>query len=165
MGACRQISWTSSVPSRGSAYTKSKKPRGGPSVQLLRGCLFCHGESFTAAIAVPGELQNQIRWTHNSDVTSCAHSSHPDDSGKPMEEFERSVLIASSELKKLRAAEARFLAVRCDGQVELPPHTETTGPQASGSISVIGAAHEHQWLMLAFLQQFGFRAVSTWIEG
>ena len=58
--------------------------------------LISHGEA-SAAVAVPYEIQCEIRWTHNSDVTSsvllwelgvlCAYFAN---SCKSMEEFEKS---------------------------------------------------------------------------
>jgi hypothetical protein len=137
----------------------------------IEGWTVLHGESCAAAIAVPRELTPEIRWRRNSDVTSSVllgelgvMSAYFADSGKSMEEFEKSVMTARYELRKLRAAGARHLLVGCDAQVELPPNTEATGPQAVGDQGAVGVAHERQCLILELLREFGLRAASTWTE-
>ena len=135
----------------------------------IEGWTVLHGDSCAAAIAIPHELSPEIRWKHNSDITSSALigelgvvSAYFADSGKTQEEFEKSMMITKSELKKLRAAGAKSLVVGCDAQVELPPETEYTGPQALGNPSSSGNAHERQCQVLSLLREFGLRAVSTW---
>ena len=41
-----------------------------PVEPTVEGWLILHGEACASAIAVPGELGNEIRWRHNSDLTS-----------------------------------------------------------------------------------------------
>eukprot|EP00973_Karenia_brevis_P023327 3211838-Karenia_brevis.AAC.1 len=87
-----------------------------PEAPAVEGWLVFHGEGCAAAVAVPRELSNEIRWRHNSDLTSSVligelgvMSAYFADSGKSMEEFEKSILMATSELRKLRTAGAKYL--------------------------------------------------------
>ena len=135
----------------------------------IEGWKVLHGDSCAAAIAVPCELSSEIRWRLNSDITSSAligelgvMSAYFADSGKSAEEFEKSVMTTRLELRKLRAAGATRLLVGCDAQVELPPDTVYTGPQALGDSSALGVAHDRQCQILSLLQEFGLRAASTW---
>ena len=96
----------------------------------IEGFLVLHSEACSAAIGVPSELIPEIRWTHNSDLTSSVllgelgvMSAYFADSGKSLEDFERSILIATDELKQLKNAGARFIVLGYDDTIELPTNT------------------------------------------
>ena len=142
-----------------------------PKDPVVEGWRILHGESCAAAIAIPGELCSEIHWRRNSGVTSSVllgklgvMSAYFADSGKTMEEFEKSVMTTKSELRNLRAAGAKYFLVGCDAQVELPPDTDYTGPQALRNPNVLGDAHERQCQILALLREFGLMASSTWTD-
>ena len=83
------------------------------------------------------------------------------DSGKPLQTFEESILTATQEVRMLQRAGARFLAADCDAQVELPPKTDLTGPNALGAEHASGVANEGKSLMLNFLWTFQLEAATT----
>ena len=137
---------------------------------FIKGWSVLHGDSCAAAVVLHEEAARQLRWRHNSDLTSSVligklgvMSAYLAGSGKSMEQFEESVMKAKSELRRLRDAGAKYLVVGCDAQVELEP-TEFTGPQALGSQRADSARHERQCLLFDMLREFGLKAASTWTE-
>ena len=110
-----------------------------PSVPAIRGWKVFHESGSAAAVLVPAELACNVRFQRNSEVTSSVLmgklgfiSAYFADTGKSMDDFEKSVLIVRMEIRKLQLAGAQYVMVGCDAQVELPPATDVTGPQLGG---------------------------------
>lgn len=73
--------------------------------------------------------------------------------------------LVCHELRQLRAAGAKYLVIGCDAQVELPPSAHgITDPDARGSMQPLAVRRDRVFLMLTLLQEFGFKAASTWTE-
>ena len=76
-----------------------------PEDPTIEGWKVFHGAGSAAAVLVPAELAHDVRFCCNSDLTSSVligelgvMSAYFADSSKPMEDFERSMMIVRLEL-------------------------------------------------------------------
>ena len=82
-----------------------------PSVPAIRGWKVFHESGSAAAVLVPAELACNVRFQRNSEVTSSVLmgklgfiSAYFADTGKSMDDFEKSVLIVRMAIRKLQLA-------------------------------------------------------------